>query len=150
MQTTVEDSSNIRYHVCVRCNKRHTHKRFQGKKPHTDVPADWKDVIGLYMNKHTGKPIAMKAPSAEPIMCHSCHKQYVNRCNKRPAPSSLVTDVYTSSKKPCRSSPDLVFEHMVDLFLFISRSRPSPSSPSLSSVDPESGCSLPVAPCTTV
>lgn len=148
MQTEGEDTSNIRYHVCVRCNKRHTHKRFQGKKPHTDVPEDWKEVIGLYMNKHTGKPIALKVPSMEPIMCHSCHKQYVNRCNKRPAPSSIHTD-FVTSRKIAQSSPDAGFEHIVDLFLYISRARPSPSPPHSSS-DSDSGCSLPNAPCTTV
>jgi protein-arginine kinase activator protein McsA len=124
MQSAIDEASNLRYHVCVRCNKRHTHKRFQGKKPHTDVPSDWKDVIGLYTNKHTGKPITLKNSASDPIMCHSCHKQYVNRCNKRAAPSSYSPD-YANAKRPCRQSPDLNFEHIVDVFLYISDHRPS-------------------------
>lgn len=119
MQTSTEDSSNLRYLVCVRCNKRHTHKRFQGKKPHTDVPSDWKEVIGFYTNKHTGKPIALKDPTTDPIMCHSCHKQYVNRCNKRPSPSSQ-SPVPFEAKRQCRVASELTFDDIVDVFLYIS------------------------------
>jgi hypothetical protein len=123
LPTTTTTTTSSHYLKCLRCNKRHTHKRFQGQKPHANnIPSDWQDIIGFYINKHTNKPIVLKDPTitASSVMCHSCYKHYAIG-KKRQAPTLLHEEPLLLSslpaKRTCRIKIEVSFDKVVDTML---------------------------------